>query len=82
VEVSFVLMPEAQGSGLARAAVAAALLEAWLLGLAQVVAETQTANTRSVRLLEALGFTVWKEVFRFGKSQTVFVISRPSSNAA
>ena len=82
MEVSFVLMPEAQGSGLARAAVAAALLEAWLLGLAQVVAETQTANTRSVRLLEALGFTAWKEVVRFGKAQTVFVISRPSSNAA
>jgi len=82
VEVSFALMPEAQGSGLARAAVAAALLEAWHLGLKQVVAETQTANTRSVRLLEALGFTALHEVNRFGNAQTVFAISRPSSNAA
>jgi [ribosomal protein S5]-alanine N-acetyltransferase len=82
VEVSFALMPEAQGSGLARAAVDAALLEAWHIGLEQVVAETQTANTRSVRLLEALGFTARQEITRFGNAQTVFAISRPSSYAA
>jgi [ribosomal protein S5]-alanine N-acetyltransferase len=82
IEVSFVLMPEAQGSGLGRAAVAAALAEAWQLGLVHVVAETQSANAPSIRLLEALGFTPRREFVRFSEAQTLFSISRPSTNAA
>lgn len=82
IEVSFALMPESQGYGLGRAAVAAALSEAWQLGLGRIVAETQSANARSVRLLEALGFTVRREFVRFSHAQTLFSISRPSANAA
>jgi [ribosomal protein S5]-alanine N-acetyltransferase len=82
IEVSFVLMPEAQGFGLGRAAVAAALTEAWQLGLRRVVAETQSANTRSIHLLEALGFSAQREFIRFSVAQTVFSILRPSDNAA
>ena len=82
IEVSFVLGPDAQGLGLARAAVAAALTEAWPLGLGQVVAETQSANARAIRLLEALGFSAQREFIRFGAPQTLFAIQRPGTNAA
>ena len=82
IEVSFVLMPEAHGVGLGRAAVAAALEEAWELGLGHIVAETQSANTRAVRLLEALGFIALREVARFGAAQTIYSIQRPGANAA
>ncbi len=82
IEVSFVLMPEAQGSGLGRAAVSAALAEAWQLGLGHVVAETQSANTRSIRLLEALGFSAHREFIRFSATQTLYSIQRPGTNAA
>jgi [ribosomal protein S5]-alanine N-acetyltransferase len=82
IEVSFVLAPEAQALGLGRAAVAAALAEAWQLGLGHVVAETQSANGRSIRLLEALGFTAQREFMRFGKPQILFSILRPSTDAA
>ena len=82
VEVSFVLTPEAQGSGLGRAAVVAALAEAWQLGLGNVVAETQSANARSIHLLRALGFSAQSEFIRFREAQTLFSIQRPSANAA
>ena len=81
VEVSFVLVPEAQGFGLGRAAVAAALAAAWQLGLAHVVAETQSANARSIHLLEALGFSAEREFIRFSAAQTLFSIQRPSNAA-
>ena len=82
VEVSFVLVPEAQGSGLGSAAVMAALAEAWQLGLDNVVAETQSANARSIHLLRALGFSAQREVIRFQEPQTIFSIQRPVANAA
>ena len=82
IEVSFVLMPEAQGFGLGRAAVTAALAEAWQLGLGHVVAETQSANVRSIHLLQALGFSAQREFIRFSAAQTLFSIQRPGANAA
>ena len=82
VEVSFVLRPEAQGAGLGRAAVAAALMEAWELRLECVVAETQAANARSVQLLMALGFSAEREITRFGAAQVLFKVQRPRSDAA
>ncbi len=82
IEISFVLMPKAQGHGLGRAAVAAALAEAWQLGLGQVVAETQSANTRSIRLLQGLGFTAQREFVRFSHAQTLLSITRPKTDAA
>ena len=82
VEVSFVLTPQAQGLGLARAAVAEALEEIWRLGFGRVVAETQSANVRSIRLLEGLGFTALRQVSRYNADQTLFSLWRPSSNAA
>ncbi|TAG46627.1 MAG: N-acetyltransferase [Betaproteobacteria bacterium] len=76
VEISFVLRPDAQGLGIARAAVAAAVDEAWKLGFDRVVAETQSINTRSVHLLQALGFKSVREFIRFGQMQTLFVMKR------
>ncbi|CAD5374421.1 Acetyltransferase [Rubrivivax sp. A210] len=80
IEVSFVLTPEAQGLGLGRASVAAALAEAWQLGLGHVVAETQSANARSIRLLGALGFSKQREFIRFNAAQALFSIHQHSTN--
>ncbi len=82
IEVSFAITSEAQGFGLGRAAVAAAIAEAWQLGLGHVVAETQSANARSIRLLEALCFSAQREFIRFNAAQTLFSIHRNSTNAA
>ena len=83
VEVSFALLPEYQGRGLGRAAVGAALRQAWSdCGLSRVVAETQSAHKRSVRLLKSLGFVAARQLERFGAQQTVFELRRPGGNAA
>ncbi|AYR24557.1 N-acetyltransferase [Herbaspirillum rubrisubalbicans] len=82
VEVSFVLFSEVQGLGLGKAAVAAALREAWALGLQRVIAETQSANVRSIRLLQKLGFTPLREIVRFSAKQTILSIQRPEADVA
>jgi RimJ/RimL family protein N-acetyltransferase len=82
VEVSFALFSEAQGLGLAKAAVAAALRGAWALGLQRVIAETQSANVRSIRLLQKLGFTPLRKIVRFSAKQTILSIQRPEADAA
>jgi [ribosomal protein S5]-alanine N-acetyltransferase len=79
IEVSYILLPEAQGRGLGRAAVASALNEAWQVGLSRIIAETQSANRRSIHLLTSLGFTPERTLIRFGAEQTLFAISRPNT---
>lgn len=79
VEASYILLPEAQGLGLGRAAVASALTEAWKLGLSRIVAETQSANLRSIHLLTSLGFTAERTLVRFGAEQTLFSVRRPGA---
>jgi RimJ/RimL family protein N-acetyltransferase len=47
-----------------------------------VVAETQSANKRSVRLLKSLGFVAARQLERFDAQQTLFELRCPGGNAA
>lgn len=76
-EVSYVLLPEATGHGHATHAVLWALRHAFEnLGLERVVAETQTRNLRSVRLLERVGMKLESSLVRFDEAQSIYAISR------
>ncbi|MCL2197627.1 MAG: GNAT family N-acetyltransferase [Defluviitaleaceae bacterium] len=73
MEVSFLLLPNQQGQGYAKEAVE--VLHSFCkqeLRLTHVVSETQTANTRSRRLLEKLGYKIKTETERFGEKQTIY----------
>ena len=73
VQVSYLLLPEHQGKGHASPAVADALRYAFTaLGLARVVAETQSRNVRSIRLLERVGMVFERRVIRFGAEQSIY----------
>jgi len=73
VEVSYLLLPEHWGRGYARAAVHQVLAYAFdVAGNKRVLAETQTANTASIRLLERLGFRHLRQVTRFGAEQSIY----------
>ena len=74
-EISYQLLPKWWGSGYATEAVAKiidyALSE---LNLPAIVAETQSANTASCRLLEKLGMKLERKVIRFGAEQSIYSI--------
>jgi [ribosomal protein S5]-alanine N-acetyltransferase len=77
IELSFVLLPEWQGRGLAfRACSEALCLGFGELGLARIVSETQAANTKSIALLRRLGMRVERSLQRFGAEQLLFVLDR------
>lgn len=72
-EVSYALLPEHMGQGYATEAVTAVLQHAFsVLGLTRVVAETQSLNERSVRLLTRIGMTFEREFERFGAMQSLY----------
>ncbi|RNG34570.1 N-acetyltransferase [Streptomyces botrytidirepellens] len=78
-EVSYTFLPEWWGRGLAREAVAAAVQWARELpGGNPVVAVTQSANTSSRRLLEAIGLSADYEMVEYGEPQTVYVTEHRS----
>ncbi|MGX4689185.1 GNAT family N-acetyltransferase [Streptomyces sp. JNUCC 63] len=78
-EVSYTFLPEWWGRGLGREAVAAAVEWARdLPGGNPVVAVTQSANTGSRRLLEAIGMTAGAEVVEYGEPQTVYRLLSPA----
>lgn len=71
--ISYELLPEWWGQGYATEAVRAAIDRALNdLGLRRVVAETQTANIASRRLLERLSMCLEKTVERFGAEQVIY----------
>lgn len=76
-EVSYQLLPEWWERGYATEAVAKiidyALSE---LNLPAIVAETQSANTASCRILEKLGMKLERKVIRFGAEQAIYAIRR------
>ena len=75
-EVSYMLMPEHWGKGYATETVTAIVYYCRdTLGLKQIVSETQSANERSCRLLERLGFTLCGEAMRFGAKQCIYKLS-------
>jgi RimJ/RimL family protein N-acetyltransferase len=73
LEVSYVLLPAHWSRGHGREAVAAVVdwVASWS-GEDHVIAVTQTANHRSVRLLQASGFELREHVEEFGEPQSVF----------
>lgn len=74
-EVSYILLPHAQGRGIATVALRAALDHAFsTLRLERIVAETQSANDKSVALLTRLGMRSVKTLVRFDAPQTIFAI--------
>jgi ribosomal-protein-alanine N-acetyltransferase len=74
IEVSYLFLPEHWGHGYATDGVRQALTYAFgTMGLRRVVAETQTANAASIRLLERLGFRLLRQVVRFGAEQSIYV---------
>ncbi|WP_404408081.1 GNAT family N-acetyltransferase [Jeotgalibacillus malaysiensis] len=75
IEISYQLMPEWWGRGLGSEVVEAVLNTAFNeMNLTKIVAETQTANHSSCRLLEKVGMTLDRKVVRFGEEQRVYVI--------
>jgi len=72
-EVSYQFLPEFWGRGLASESLRALMVEEReRLGPDSVIAETQTANTRSIRLLESLGFVRERTLIRFDAEQAIY----------
>lgn len=77
IEVSYVFLPEHHGVGYATAALQQVLTDAFQnLGLEKIVAETQSANVKSIRLLERGGMSFQRHVLRFGSQQCIYAIHR------
>lgn len=73
LEVSYQFLPEYWGLGLASESVGAFIVGMrGRLGYDSVTAETQTANPRSTRLLEALGFLRKRTLIRFDAEQVIY----------
>ena len=78
VEISYLLLPEYQGQGHGTEAVREAIGFAFQsTGLQRLVAETQSLNLASVRLLARVGMTLEREAVPFGAQQGIFFIARP-----
>ncbi|MBC2658588.1 MULTISPECIES: GNAT family N-acetyltransferase [unclassified Pseudomonas] len=74
IEVSYELLPEYCGKGYATEALSFALLYAKdVMGLKRVIAETQSKNLASIRLLERVGMSLEREVTRFNEPQSIYV---------
>jgi len=72
-ELSYHLLPEYWGKGVAYKCVITMLEYAKNeLQLSQIVAETQSENLRSRRLLQKVGMEEEREIERFGEKQTVY----------
>ena len=77
-EVSYEFLPEHWGSGYASETVQAVISFAFkTLDLPQIVAEKQTANAPSRKLLERLGMTLSSSTHRFGEPQSIYTLARP-----
>lgn len=74
IEVSYQLLPEWWGQGYGSEVVRRVIKYAFAeLHFAKVIAETQTANRSSCRLLEKLGMRLDHITERFGAEQAVFL---------
>lgn len=78
-EVSYQFLPEWWGQGYATEAVQAVVTHALThSGLPRVIAETQTANIASCRLLERIGMRLDRTVDRFGAEQSIYTTDAAS----
>lgn len=74
-EVSYQILPLWWGCGYATEVVSKIVDYAFKeLGLSRVVAETQSANIASCRLLERIGMELEQKVQRFGAEQSIYSI--------
>ncbi|MGC4016795.1 MAG: GNAT family N-acetyltransferase [Luteolibacter sp.] len=81
-EVSYALLPRHQGHGHATEALRLVLKHAAsVLGLDRLVAETQSRNVKSMRLLARVGMKLERTVIRFGEEQSIHGISLPVGKA-
>ncbi len=79
LEVSYQFVPSVWGQGVAFEAVEAVLAWAWPRNPdASIIAVTQTANERSLRLLDRLGFVAEREFEEFDAPQTLLRLRRPT----
>lgn len=75
LEISYQLLPNWWGKGYASEAVQLLIHYALNeLNLSKVIAETQTANTSSCKLLERLGMELERTISRFGAEQAIYSI--------
>jgi ribosomal-protein-alanine N-acetyltransferase len=80
-ELSYQLLPEFWGRGLAIEAAAALIGWGWAnLTVTSIIAVTQAANERSLRLLVKLGFVHEVEFEEYGNNQTQMRLSRPDDH--
>jgi ribosomal-protein-alanine N-acetyltransferase len=76
-ELSYSLLPEYVGRGLATLAMRRMLTHIFAhRGISSVVCETQTANLRSIRLLERLGMRQRERIIRFGAEQVIYCLDK------
>jgi ribosomal-protein-alanine N-acetyltransferase len=76
-EISYEFRKEYWGRGLGTEVIRAVLAYAFSsLGLAELYAETQSANLASIRLLEKVGFQFLMSLKRFGEQQALYSISK------
>lgn len=74
-ELSYSLLPEHTGRGLATAGMRQMLAHVFRSGgITSVVCETQAANHRSTRLLERLGMRERERLVRFGAEQVIHTL--------
>lgn len=77
IEVSYEFIPRFWGQGYAEEAVNKVLAYAFNeLNLNRVIAETQTANHSSCRLLAKVGMKLERTVVRYGAEQSVYKIDK------
>jgi ribosomal-protein-alanine N-acetyltransferase len=81
-EVSYQLMPIAWRKGYATEVVKEVIHYSFTkLNLPRLIAETQTANKSSCKLLERVGMTVKETVHRFGEEQKIYILNNTYSNS-
>ncbi len=79
-ELSYQFLPQYWGNGYASEVLASVLEYCGnVLGIRRVVSETQTANTKSCRLLEKLGYTLADQFERFDAQQNLYVFEYESA---
>jgi ribosomal-protein-alanine N-acetyltransferase len=76
-ELSYEFVPTYWGTGYATEVIRNVIIFAFNeLTIFKVIAETQTANASSCRLLERVGMTLERKVQRFGAEQTLYSIEK------
>lgn len=81
-ELSYQFLPQYWGKGYAFEVLSAVRdYGIYRLKLTHLVAETQTANIASCRVLEKLGMQKVKELERFGQTQAVYELRREEESA-